>query len=57
MLRQSCWIWSMILRPSIEGGIVAKTSPEVLHFMETMYASMPDPIFEKAEGQVINGNP
>lgn len=37
--------------PPLKGGSVAKTSPEVLHFMETMYASMADPLFEKAEAE------
>ncbi len=35
--------------PPIEGGSVEKTKPEVLHFMQTMYATMADPIFEKAK--------
>ena len=35
--------------PPISGGSVAKTKPEVLQFMQTMYASMADPIFEAAK--------
>ncbi|MEM9678912.1 MAG: DJ-1/PfpI family protein [Bacteroidota bacterium] len=35
--------------PPIEGGSVEKTKPEVLHFMQTMYSSMADPIFEAAK--------
>ncbi|MBP2831877.1 DJ-1/PfpI family protein [Aquimarina sp. U1-2] len=37
--------------PPIEGGSVEKTKPEVLHFMQTMYASMADPVFKEMEAE------
>jgi len=36
-------------KPPIEGGSVEKTKPEVLRFMQTMYSSMADPVFEEME--------
>lgn len=40
--------------PPMKGGSVEKTSPEVLHFMTTMYGAMADPVMKEMEEKSLD---